>query len=74
MAHALSRYARYVQRELGRGMEQRPSYVRCLNLVKKYWPHVQGETSEHRKALLLSLIREGENPEWPSVKSLLEKE
>ncbi len=55
-------------------MEQRPSYVRCLNLVKKYWPHVQGETSEHRKALLLSLIREGENPEWPSVKSLLEKE
>jgi hypothetical protein len=59
MAHPLHKYARHVQKELG-GV----SYVRCLNLIKKYWSHVQGETSERKKALLLSLIREGENPEW----------
>ena len=59
MAHPLHKYARHVQRTLGI-----PSYVRCLNLVKKYWDRVQGETNQHRKALLVSLIREGENPEW----------
>lgn len=60
MSHPLHKYARHVQKELGGGV----SYVRCLNLVKKYWDRVQGETSQHRKVLLVSLIREGENPEW----------
>lgn len=58
MAHPLKKYARFVQRELGKDPEyQVPSYQWCLQQVQEHWHFAAGLRAQERKKVLLSYVK-----------------
>lgn len=58
MAHPLKKYARFVQRELGKDPEYEiPSYQWCLQQVQEHWHFAEGLRAQARKETLLNHVK-----------------
>ncbi len=58
MAHPLKKYARFVQRELGKDPSfTNSSYQWCLQQVQEYWHFAEGLRAQERKQVLLNHIK-----------------
>jgi hypothetical protein len=59
MAHPLKKYARFVQRELGRDPSfTNASYQWCLQQVQEHWHFAEGRRAQERKQILLERVKE----------------
>ncbi len=58
MAHPLKKYARFVQREIGKDPTYEiPSYQWCLQQVQDTWKFAAGKRAQERKQILLDYIK-----------------
>lgn len=67
MAHPLKKYARHVQREIGKDpAKANVSYQWCLRQVLEHWRFAEGHRAQDRKRILVERISKVARPWKPN--------